>query len=130
MINSRLISDLSLNGQAWFSRFKVHVESELWLIFGIDWGVCRTKCDREFQAWLYAQGRTRPGDIVTWTLDSRHIHGEAWDIFILENGKAIWVSPKYGQIAEVGLRMGLVCGYFWKGKKTDPGHYQTPEVVG
>lgn len=39
--------------------------------FGITCGV-RTK---EEQAELYAQGRTKPGPIVTWTLNSRHLPG-------------------------------------------------------
>jgi peptidoglycan L-alanyl-D-glutamate endopeptidase CwlK len=32
------------------------------------------------QDWLYAQGRTRPGDIVTWTHNSDHSTGMAADI--------------------------------------------------
>lgn len=29
---------------------------------------------------LYAQGRTKPGKIVTWTMKSRHIEGKAVDL--------------------------------------------------
>lgn len=29
---------------------------------------------------LYAQGRTKPGKVVTWTMDSRHIGGKAVDL--------------------------------------------------
>lgn len=29
---------------------------------------------------LYAQGRTKPGKIVTWTLNSKHIDGKAVDL--------------------------------------------------
>ena len=29
---------------------------------------------------LYAQGRTAPGPIVTWTLNSPHLHGRAVDL--------------------------------------------------
>lgn len=32
------------------------------------------------QDWLYEQGRTRPGEIVTWTHNSKHIDGLAADI--------------------------------------------------
>ena len=39
--------------------------------FSITCGV-RTKAE---QAALYAQGRTTPGPVVTWTLNSRHIPG-------------------------------------------------------
>lgn len=123
MTNSRLISELTPEAQVWFHRFAAHAH-ESGLVWGTDWGVCSTKRDQEFQDYLYEQGRTRPGKIVTWTRESRHIDGEAWDIFILEDGKAIWTSPKYGQMAEIGRGIGLECGYFWY--KRDPGHYQIP----
>lgn len=35
---------------------------------------------KERQAELYAQGRTAPGNIVTWTMQSRHIDGDAVDL--------------------------------------------------
>ena len=130
MINSRSIDDLSPNARAWFTRFHAHVVNELGLFRGLDWEVCQTLRDREYHNKLYEQGRTTPGPIVTWTRDSRHLSGEAWDIFVLKDGKAVWESPLYGQIAEVGKRMGLECGYYWKGKKRDPGHYQTPQIIG
>lgn len=34
----------------------------------------------ERQCELYAQGRTAPGKIVTWTMKSRHIEGKAVDL--------------------------------------------------
>ena len=34
----------------------------------------------ERQRELYAQGRTAPGKIVTWTMKSRHIEGKAVDL--------------------------------------------------
>ena len=34
----------------------------------------------ERQRELYAQGRTEPGKIVTWTMKSRHIEGKAVDL--------------------------------------------------
>ncbi|CAM5718911.1 hypothetical protein LSPH24S_04197 [Lysinibacillus sphaericus] len=35
------------------------------------------------QHYLYAQGRTRPGKIVTWTLKSNHKSRLAWDIAVV-----------------------------------------------
>lgn len=35
---------------------------------------------KERQEELYAQGRTKPGNIVTWTLNSKHIEGKAVDV--------------------------------------------------
>lgn len=51
--------------------------------FGITCGV-RTKQE---QAALYAQGRTKPGPIVTWTLNSRHLPGPD------SLGRAVDVAP-------------------------------------
>lgn len=41
----------------------------------------------EQQKELYAQGRTKAGKIVTWTLNSKHVGGNAIDIGFLKNGK-------------------------------------------
>jgi len=35
---------------------------------------------------LYAQGRTRPGPVVTWTLNSKHIEGKAVDLLPYPEG--------------------------------------------
>ena len=35
---------------------------------------------------LYAQGRTKPGKIVTWTLNSKHITGDAVDLAPYDHG--------------------------------------------
>ena len=39
---------------------------------------------------LYAQGRTAPGEIVTWTEKSAHIAGLAIDVVLMRNGTEIW----------------------------------------
>jgi len=46
------------------------------------------------QAELYAQGRTKPGPKVTWTMNSRHIGGHAVDLCPWINGKIEWNSPR------------------------------------
>lgn len=46
----------------------------------IDFTVIEGLRTRERQKELYAQGRTVVGRIVTWTLESKHIEGEAVDI--------------------------------------------------
>lgn len=45
---------------------------------------------KERQAELYAQGRTKPGGKVTWTMKSKHIEGKAVDLAPYENGKIDW----------------------------------------
>jgi peptidoglycan L-alanyl-D-glutamate endopeptidase CwlK len=43
----------------------------------------------ERQKQLYAQGRTVLGNIVTWTLKSKHIDGEAVDLYPFVDGKVL-----------------------------------------
>lgn len=43
------------------------------------------------QAYLYSLGRTRPGHVVTYTLDSSHLYGVAADLMVLDRrGQADW----------------------------------------
>lgn len=51
------------------------------------------------QAELYAQGRTKPGKIVTWTMQSKHILGRAVDLAPYVGGKIDWNDlAKFRQI--------------------------------
>ena len=60
--------------------------------------------DAARQAYLYAQGRTRPGPIVTWTLDSAHQHGRAADLLV--DGR--YDNPEgYARLAQVAREEGL-----------------------
>jgi len=45
---------------------------------------------QERQNQLYAQGRTAPGPIVTWTLESKHITGDAVDLAPMEGNNIVW----------------------------------------
>ncbi len=47
---------------------------------GINLGVNETRRSQERQDWLFQQGRSRPGPIVTWTLTSDHREGRALDL--------------------------------------------------
>jgi hypothetical protein len=139
VINSRDIDTLSPDGRAWFQRFRSHAEGE-GLVYLHHWIVTSFFRDQEFQDWLWAQGRTRPGPQVTWTRNSRHTSRRAWDIVIRDpqTGKIDWNVtkadvdldhlPDYVEMAEVGRKMGLVVGMDFS--HPDPGHYETPEVVG
>ena len=57
---------------------------------GISWITTCTRRTQADQDELYARGRSKPGQIVTWTRKSKHIDGEAFDICILKNGKLCW----------------------------------------
>lgn len=46
----------------------------------IDFSVLEGFRTHERQEQLYAQGRTAPGNIVTWTMKSKHLDGKAVDL--------------------------------------------------
>jgi peptidoglycan L-alanyl-D-glutamate endopeptidase CwlK len=83
---------------------------------------------------LYAQGRTRPGLVVTWTRNSNHMGGGAIDFSAVDkNGKPTnhlkhtWNADYYRPIAETILKAGKELGIpvewpLWK--KGDWGHIQ------
>jgi peptidoglycan L-alanyl-D-glutamate endopeptidase CwlK len=77
---------------------------------------------------IYAQGRTKPGPIVTWTLKSKHIGGNAIDFAALVNGKISWNAKLYPAIAKAfkqaasDLNIPIIWGGDWKAK--DWGHVQ------
>jgi peptidoglycan L-alanyl-D-glutamate endopeptidase CwlK len=110
---------------------------------GLPWMLTRTRCTKEEQAALYAQGRTKPGLVVTWTLKSRHIDGEAFDIAILADGQPTWdpkVSvndnddPDYLEAGQIGESIGLEWGGRFKDGKgrprPDAPHFQLPKGGG
>jgi hypothetical protein len=84
--------------------------------FGHDVQVVETVRSGERQDHLYAQGRTTPGPIVTWTTNSAHESGEAADVII--DGK--WNHPvAYARLHAIAAEEGV---------KTlgmrDPGHLE------
>lgn len=67
----------------------------------------------ERQQQLYAQGRTSPGRIVTWTLQSKHLTGHAFDIDF-EGYHPDEVPPAWWNFAgAVGEYLGLTWGGRW-----------------
>ena len=56
----------------------------------------------ERQQALYAQGRTAPGKVVTWTMNSRHLEGAAVDLAPVDaTGRILWEDiAAFDQIAE------------------------------
>jgi peptidoglycan L-alanyl-D-glutamate endopeptidase CwlK len=75
---------------------------------------------KEQQANLYTQGRTRPGKVVTWTLNSKHITGDAVDVCPLVENKIPWddvvLWTTMGQtilLAAKELQVEIRWGYDW-----------------
>ena len=76
---------------------------------------------------LYAQGRSKPGTVVTNAKagQSMHQYRCAIDIVPMVNGKPEWSgrSPVWQQIATVFKKHGFEWGYEWKRFKEMP-HFQ------
>lgn len=65
---------------------------------------------------LYAQGRTKPGKIVTNARGgySNHNFGIAFDIGVFEGSRYLDDSPKYKAVGALGRDLGLEWGGNWK----------------
>ena len=64
--------------------------------------------------------------IITWTLESNHEGGNAFDVVPLNNGKAWWNAPMdiWQRIGEIGESVGLKWGGRWEGTKRDLPHFE------
>jgi len=84
--------------------------------FGHEVEVVETVRAPERQEHLFAQGRTAPGPVVTWTTNSAHLTGEAADVLI--DGK--WNHPTaYARLHEIAREEGVnTLGM------RDPGHLE------
>jgi len=84
-------------------------------------GITSGRRTQEEQNTLYEQGRTTPGNIVTWTKDSNHIGGNAFDIAFIGNNP----YPKgfnWEILGKIGEEIGLKWGGRWK--KPDNPHFE------
>ena len=74
---------------------------------------------------LYAQGRTKPGKIVTNARGgySNHNFGIAFDIGMFKGSKYLDESPKYKAVGAMGTDLGLEWGGNWKSVQ-DEAHFQ------
>lgn len=77
---------------------------------GLTFAVFEAYRGPERQAWLYGQGRTRSGPVVTrarpWA--SYHQFGLAADLVLREAGRWTWrPGPEWDRLHEIGRRYGL-----------------------
>jgi hypothetical protein len=77
-------------------------------------------------AGLYAIGDAEAKRAATWTLDSKHLRGEAVDIVPTNQGSYWWAAPSevWKRMGEIGQAHGLTWGGSWK--NTDCPHYELP----
>ena len=122
MINSRKLDDL-------LPPVKVRTEAFIAACdgAGIDLLVTSTYRDVEAQDALYAQGRTKPGLIVTKAKGGQSFHNFrcAVDVVPLVNGKPVWndSAPIWFKVGELGKAAGLEWAGDWKTFRESP-HFQ------
>jgi peptidoglycan L-alanyl-D-glutamate endopeptidase CwlK len=91
----------------------------------IDFGISQGVRTKEEQNALYEQGRTKPGPIVTWTRNSKHIpqkdgYGHAIDFVCYVNGKVTWEEKYYPVVVKAMLNAAqdlgikIIAGANWK----------------
>lgn len=96
-----------------FDRISSRMKEE----FGHDVTIVETARSQARQDHLYAQGRTTPGNVVTWTTDSAHTHGEAIDVVV----DGSWNNPTgFARLQQIAKEEGL------RTIPNDPGHLELP----
>ncbi|WP_324730282.1 M15 family metallopeptidase [Lysinibacillus fusiformis] len=91
----------------------------------VDIFITETYRSQARQNYLYEQGRTRPGQVVTWTRNSNHTSRRAWDIAVAppRNLYDISTLSKVGAIAK---KLGIEWGGYWEAGKYDAPHFEIP----
>lgn len=84
----------------------------------------RTQAEQDF---LYEQGRTKPGEIVTWTKESKHVSGLAVDIAFQKDGKLSYAQTHYDKLVPIAKRLGFTWGGGWK--QIDKPHFEKLKFV-
>ena len=74
------------------------------------------------QNYLYAQGRTRPGKIVTWTLSSNHKSRLAWDIAV-GPPQSLYDVTTLNRVGAIARKLGITWGGDWVGSIDRP-HFE------
>lgn len=74
--------------------------------------ITETYRSQERQNYLYAQGRTRPGQIVTWTLDSNHKSRLAWDIAVCPP-QSLYDVTTLSRVGAIARKLGITWGGDW-----------------
>lgn len=76
----------------------------------------------ERQKYLYQQGRTRPGLIVTWTLNSNHSSRLAWDI-ACSHPSPLYDILTLNKVGAIARKLGITWGGDWNSNIDRP-HFE------
>lgn len=74
------------------------------------------------QAYLYQQGRTRKGQVVTWTLNSYHASRLAWDIAV-GPPQSLYDYSVLNKTGAIARKLGITWGGDWS-KNIDRPHFE------
>ena len=113
----RNISALSFVAQAACRAFLQACEKE-----GLPVLITETYRSQERQDYLYARGRTRAGQIVTWTRKSRHTGRMAWDICKNVKGQEYADAAFFDRCGRIAKKLGITWGGTWD--KPDRSHFE------
>ena len=89
---------------------------------GLKVRITETYRSQERQNYLYEQGRTRPGNKVTWTKNSRHTSRRACDICQNIKGKEYADSGFFKACGQIAKELGITWGGTWK--QADTPHFE------
>ena len=92
---------------------------------GLKVRITETYRSQERQNELYAQGRTKAGQIVTWTKKSRHTSRRAWDICQNVKGQEYSDNSFFKNCGIIAKGLGITWGGDWK--TPDRPHFEISE---
>lgn len=81
---------------------------------GLNVLITETYRSQERQNYIYEQGRTRPGQKITWTKKSNHTSRYAWDICKNVKGHEYDDNAFFKKCGEVAKKLGITWGGTWK----------------
>jgi peptidoglycan LD-endopeptidase CwlK len=103
---------------------KMEMAQRAWSAAGLNVIITQGYRTPEYQNSLYAQGRTKPGKIITNATGrtSLHCQGKAFDVAFID-GKKVTYNGDWKKLGELGIKCGLDWGGAWKGFVDKP-HFQ------
>ena len=90
---------------------------------GLNVLITETYRSQERQDYLYQQGRTRAGKVVTWTHNSRHTSRRAWDVCKQVKGQEYSDATFFKQCGEIAKKLGITWGGTWQSSPDTP-HFE------
>lgn len=116
----RDISELTPSAQIACNLFLTQCKTK-----GLNVLITETYRSQERQNYLYEQGRTRAGKIVTWTKNSRHTSRRAWDICKNVKGHEFDDANFFKACGAVASELNITWGGTWS--TPDMPHFEISE---